>query len=53
MSTIKTMHDKKWYNKLVFYIESCHSGSMFEGILPSDLNVYATTAANAHESSWG
>lgn len=53
MSTIRTMHDKKLYNKLIFYIESCYSGSMFEGLLPSDLNVYATTAANAHESSWG
>ena len=53
MDTIRTMHDKKLYNKLIFYIESCYLGSMFEGILPSDINVYATTAANAHESSWG
>jgi legumain len=26
---------------------------MFEGIMPQDLNIYVTTAANAEESSWG
>lgn len=26
---------------------------MFEGLLEDDLSVYATTAANGHESSWG
>ncbi len=26
---------------------------MFEGLLSDDLGVYATTAANGHESSWG
>jgi len=37
---------------MVIYIEACESGSMFEGILPSTINVYATTAANAKESSY-
>ncbi|EPS60990.1 vacuolar processing enzyme a, partial [Genlisea aurea] len=37
----------------VFYLESCESGSIFEGILPNNLNIYATTASNAQESSWG
>lgn len=41
------------YNELVFYLEACESGSMFEGILADDINLYATTAANAYESSWG
>lgn len=27
--------------------------SIFEGLLPEDLGVYATTAANSMESSWG
>lgn len=35
------------------YIEACESGSIFEGLLEDDLRIYATTAANAHESSWG
>ena len=26
---------------------------MFEGLLDSSLGIYATTAANAKESSWG
>jgi len=38
---------------MVFYLEACESGSMFEGILNEKVNVYAVTAANAHESSWG
>ncbi|KAK1607267.1 hypothetical protein QYE76_030940 [Lolium multiflorum] len=37
----------------VIYVEACESGSMFEGIMPQDLNIYVTTAANAEESSWG
>ena len=37
---------------MVIYIEACESGSMFSGLLPSNINVYATTAANPTESSW-
>uniref|UniRef100_T1KZI8 legumain n=1 Tax=Tetranychus urticae TaxID=32264 RepID=T1KZI8_TETUR len=47
------MHDNKLYGKLTFYVEACESGSMFENILPKDINIYATTAANSEESSWG
>ncbi|GJV05129.1 vacuolar-processing enzyme [Tanacetum coccineum] len=36
----------------VIYLESCESGSIFEGILPEDINVYATTASNAVENSY-
>jgi legumain len=50
---LKTMHTKNMYQKLVFYMEACESGSMFEGVLPENINIYATTAANAKESSWG
>jgi legumain len=46
------MHDQKMYNKLVFYLEACESGSMFENILKNDIRVYATTAANSNESSY-
>lgn len=38
---------------LVLYVEACESGSIFEGLLPDELNIYVTTAANAYESSWG
>lgn len=37
----------------VIYLEACESGSIFEGILPEDINVYATTASGAEENSYG
>ena len=39
------------YKQLVFYLEACESGSMFDGLLKPEWNVYATTAANEYESS--
>ena len=39
---------------MVLFIEACESGSIFQGMLDDSLaNVWATTAANAMESSWG
>ncbi|KAG6514871.1 hypothetical protein ZIOFF_025246 [Zingiber officinale] len=38
---------------LVNKIPACESGSIFEGLMPEDLNVYVTTASNAVESRWG
>lgn len=37
----------------MFYLEACESGSIFEGLLPPDINIFATTASNSVESSWG
>lgn len=48
---ITYMHKNKKYKKMVFYIEACESGSMMNH-LPDDIDVYATTAANTHESSY-
>lgn len=50
-SAFDTMHSKKMYKKLVMYLETCESGSMFEGLTTP--NVYALSAANPTESSWG
>jgi len=47
------MKAKGMYSQLTIYIEACYSGSMFDGVLKGNLNVYAVTAANATESSWG
>lgn len=47
------MHAKKQFAKLVFYMESCHSGSMFNDDLPEDIDVYAMTASDPNENSWG
>lgn len=50
-STLQTMHSKNMYKKLVFYLETCESGSMFQGMnIPG---VYALSASNPTESSWG
>uniref|UniRef100_A0A671SHK0 Legumain n=1 Tax=Sinocyclocheilus anshuiensis TaxID=1608454 RepID=A0A671SHK0_9TELE len=51
MDTIKYMHQNNKYKEMVLYIEACESGSMMKP-LPVDINVYATTAANPHESSY-
>lgn len=51
IKTIQKMHDDGMYKEMVFYMEACESGSMFEK-LPTDLNVYVTTASNPSESSY-
>lgn len=51
-NTLKSMHDNKQYKELVFYLEACESGSMFDKILAPNTFVYATTAANPNQSSW-
>ncbi|KAF8724823.1 hypothetical protein HU200_020761 [Digitaria exilis] len=53
VGALKAKHAAGGYKSLVFYLEACESGSIFEGLLPEDVGVYATTAANADESSWG
>jgi len=50
--TIAQMNTDKKYKEMVVYIEACESGSMLEGLLPNDINIYATTASNAEESSY-
>jgi len=47
----ETMHSKSMYKKLTFYLETCESGSMFEGM--STPGVYGLSAASPSESSWG
>ena len=47
-----TMFEKKMYKELVFYLEACHSGSMFNKLLPNNISIYTTTAANPDESSY-
>nr|AWD84470.1 asparaginyl endopeptidase 2 [Pigea enneasperma] len=53
VDVLKQKHASGTYKSLVFYLEACESGSIFEGLLPEGLNIYATTASNAIESSWG
>ncbi|CAH8361980.1 unnamed protein product [Eruca vesicaria subsp. sativa] len=52
-NVLKKKHASGTYKSLVFYLEACESRCIFEGLLPEGLNIYATTASNAEESSWG
>ena len=51
MDTLTYMHENKMYKRFLFLMEACYSGSMFED-LPSELNVYALTAADPEHSSY-
>ncbi|KAK6262941.1 hypothetical protein QUC31_008757 [Theobroma cacao] len=53
LDVLKKKHAAGSYKEMVIYVEACESGSVFEGIMPKDLNIYVTTASNAQESSWG
>uniref|UniRef100_A0A224YM56 legumain n=1 Tax=Rhipicephalus zambeziensis TaxID=60191 RepID=A0A224YM56_9ACAR len=50
---IRKMHSRGQFGKMVIYVEACESGSMFaDGLLPNNVSVYATTAADPDESSY-
>ncbi|XP_016398710.1 legumain-like [Sinocyclocheilus rhinocerous] len=51
IETIKEMARNNKFSKMVIYMESCHSGSMFTK-LPNNVHVYAVTAARADENSY-
>ncbi|WOL10090.1 legumain [Canna indica] len=53
IEVLKQKHASNSYKEMIIYVEACESGSIFEGLMPEDLNIYATTASNAEESSWG
>merc|ERR1711981_999927 len=49
---IETLQSKGGYRELLFYLEACESGSIFNNLLKAP-NAKAVTAANPSESSWG
>uniref|UniRef100_A0A3Q7HN78 Legumain prodomain domain-containing protein n=1 Tax=Solanum lycopersicum TaxID=4081 RepID=A0A3Q7HN78_SOLLC len=49
---LKKKHASGTYDRLVIYLEACESGSMFDGILPKGLNIYAMTASKPDENSF-
>ena len=51
-STLQQMKTNGMFKELVFYLETCESGSMFPNITADD-SIYAMTASNASLSSWG
>lgn len=50
--TLWNMYGNKMYGNLVFYLESCESGSMFDGYLEPEMNIWAVTASTPGESSY-
>jgi legumain len=46
------MHQNNKYNQLVFYLEACESGSMFNTLLPTNIRIFATTASTPDTSSY-
>jgi len=53
IETLQYMYKKNMYKKLVFYLEACKSGSIFQNRLSDNINVYAVTATNSVQDSWG
>ena len=51
VATLKEMHQDQRYKQILFYLESCESGSMFQD-LPGDISVLAFTASNATAPSF-
>jgi len=49
---IETLQKKGGYKDLLFYLEACESGSIFNTLLKAP-NAKAVTAASPTESSWG
>jgi len=53
-AALDQMNQTNMYSELVFYLEACESGSMFsDDLLSNYTHIFATTASNPTESSWG
>lgn len=48
VNTLKRSAEENRFKEMVVYIEACESGSVFDGLLPSNIKVYGTTAGNTH-----
>ena len=48
---LQEMYTSKRFSQLLFYVEACESGSMFDGQLSSNHSILAITAANPYEPS--
>ena len=42
MNTVDFMHENRMYEHLIFYIEACESGSMFNGLLSENISVWVS-----------
>ena len=51
IDALKEAHKKQLYGKWVWFMEACHSGSMFAN-LPDDMNIYIMTSSDAHHNAY-
>jgi legumain len=51
--TLNYMLKHKMARSIAIYVEACESGSMFADVLHNNKSIYAVTAANPDQSSWG
>lgn len=40
IEVLERKHEAKSYKRIVFYLEACESGSMFDGLLTENKNIY-------------
>ncbi|THD26958.1 Legumain like [Fasciola hepatica] len=52
VNALKRLKHLNRFKHAAVYIEACYSGSIFEGVLSKDIDVYATSASNSNESSY-
>ena len=50
IAALKAAHEKQIYGKWVFFMEACHSGSMFRE-LPADWNLFVMTSSDADHNA--
>ena len=50
LETLEIAHEKKIYGKWVWFMEACHSGSMFTK-LPEDWNIFVMTSSDPHHNA--
>ncbi|GAB4854396.1 hypothetical protein Ancab_022982 [Ancistrocladus abbreviatus] len=50
--TLWKKHELGTYKQMMIYFDCCHSGSMFEGLLSNDMNIYVATSAKPAEKSY-
>jgi len=52
MAAMQHMSDTWMYSRMVVYLTACESGSMFAGILPPNISIYATSASPPDTSAY-
>ncbi|CAI9093786.1 OLC1v1029362C1 [Oldenlandia corymbosa var. corymbosa] len=52
INVLKKKHASGTYKEMVVYVEACESGSIFDGLMPENLNIYVTTASKPDENSY-